>query len=201
MSGKRKPDIATAEEDVAGENFLQRFSRRKTEAREMQIPALDEATGAADAEAAPELTDADMPPLETLDESSDYSGFLSEKVSETLRRAALRKLFHGSAFNVIDELDDYAEDFSTFAPLGDLVTADMRHRIEVEARQQAERLAESIAPDETETDTAEARDTAALVQETPATKAQAALDADDTAEPLITHRIPPQKDDEIPTDA
>ena len=88
-----------------------------------------------------------MPPLASLNEDSDYAGFLSEKVSESLRRAALRKLFHSSAFRVIDDLDDYAEDFTTFEALGDIVTADMRHQQEIEAQREAERLAEQEAAD------------------------------------------------------
>ena len=131
---------ATDATRVAGEPFLQRFSRRKHEARQAaetpDPPAPAESTSRQGAE----LTDADMPALESLDESSDYSIFLSAKVSEPLRRDALRKLFHSSTFNVIDELDDYAEDFTRFQTLGDIVTAEMRHRLEVEARRQMEAL-------------------------------------------------------------
>jgi hypothetical protein len=75
-----------------------------------------------------------MPPLESLDADSDYSGFLSRGVSEALRRKALSKLFRGAHFNVTDGLDDYAEDFTKFAPLGDIVTADMRYRMEQAAK-------------------------------------------------------------------
>ncbi len=71
-----------------------------------------------------------MPAISSLDETSDYSGFLSEKVSEALRRQALRKLFHSQCFNVCDGLDDYAEDFVSFAKLGEIVTSDMRHQLE-----------------------------------------------------------------------
>ena len=138
-----------------GESFLERFNRRKLEARNKPTVADTTPPDIADdvqrspdddlqAEAATELTDADMPPLDTLDESSDYSGFLSEKVSETLRRAALRKLFHSSAFNVIDDMDDYAEDFTTFGALGDIVTSDMRHQVEVEARKRAEAVKQAM---------------------------------------------------------
>lgn len=87
-------------------------------------------------------TDADMPPVESLTEDSDYSGFMSPKVSESLRRIALRKLFHGSAFNVCDGMDDYDEDFTTFEKLGDIITADMKHQAEMEARKKME-LAQS----------------------------------------------------------
>lgn len=165
---KRSKVDAVAQDETPrdGESFLQRFNRRKIEARDRvdrSAPVVAEPTGDADmsgqppddesaAEQTSELTDADMPPLESLDESSDYSGFLSGKVSEGLRRAALRKLFHSSQFNVISELDEYAEDFTTFEALGDIVTADMRHQIEVEARKKAEALKQAMMDETTEDD-------------------------------------------------
>ena len=75
-------------------------------------------------------TDADMPPIESLNKSSDYSGFMSPKVSEELRRLALRKLFQLPVFNIRDGLDDYDEDFRSFEVLKDVITADMRHQME-----------------------------------------------------------------------
>ncbi len=144
------------------ETFLERFHRRKTAAR--QVTEASEAPPAETTEAAlvppqpepdSELSDADMPPLETLTADSDYRGFLSPKVSESLRRAALRRLFHGSAFNVIDELDDYAEDFTTFEALGDIVTADMRHQIEVAARKQAAAVKQALLDEEVPAEAAE----------------------------------------------
>ncbi len=92
----------------------------------------------------PLKTDADMPPLDALNEHSDYSGFLSPGVSEELRRLALRKLFHLPRFNVRDELDDCAEDYTGFTPLGDIVTADMRHRMELEKEKAREHLKELV---------------------------------------------------------
>ncbi len=86
----------------------------------------------------PALTDTDMPPLESLDENSDYSGFLSPGVSDRLRKVALRKLFSSAGFNVRDGLDDYDDDYTSFLPLGDTVTADMRHRAEVAERRRQE---------------------------------------------------------------
>lgn len=74
-----------------------------------------------------QLAEVDLPDLDSLDEHSDVSGFFSPKVSAELRRLALRKLFHLPHLNVTDGLDDYAEDYTKFAPLGDIVTADMRH--------------------------------------------------------------------------
>jgi hypothetical protein len=95
-------------------------------------------------------TDADMPPVESLTEDSDYSGFMSPKVSESLRRIALRKLFHGATFNVCDGMDDYDEDFTTFEKLGDIITADMKHQVEMEARKKTE-LAQTEDGQEDET--------------------------------------------------
>jgi len=50
------------------------------------------------------LTDADMPPIESLDEDSDYAQFLSPQVGTGLRRRALRKLFRLPRFQGSDGL-------------------------------------------------------------------------------------------------
>jgi len=93
------------------------------------------------------LTDADMPSIDTLTADSDYTGFMSPKVSDALRRLALRKLFHGAEFNIRDGLDDYDGDYTSFAKLGDIVTADMKHQVEMEARKRARLLEEKKAQD------------------------------------------------------
>lgn len=132
-------------------DFLARWSRLKERAREeaqsppAEAPApapVESASTTAAAPASPETPAAEvaLPDLDLLDGDSDYSAFLSPGVDLLLRRRALRKLFHSPKFNVLDGLDDYMGDFRNFEPLGDLVTADMRHRIE----QAAERLAESL---------------------------------------------------------
>ncbi len=89
--------------------------------------------------ARPAPTDADMPPLDSLNQDSDYSAFLSPKVSLQLRQAALRQLFRQPKFNVETCLDDFQDDFQNFAPLGDIVTTDMRYMTKVKARREAER--------------------------------------------------------------
>jgi len=125
------------------ENFISRWSRRKQEME--KNPALtQENTPDPDAIAEkPLLTDADMPAIESLTEDSDYSGFLSPKVSEALRKQALRKLFHSPGFNVRDGLDDYDGVYTEFEKLGDIVTADMRHQLEMEAQRRARQMAEA----------------------------------------------------------
>jgi hypothetical protein len=132
------------------ENFLQRWSRRKQQPEPAPESESERAPSGETAEAEAQPGDADMPPLESLTEDSDYSAFLSPNVSDELRNLALRKLFHSASFNVCDGLDDYADDFSSFAKLGDIVTAELRHRLEQEARR------ETAAPDAPDTPEADA---------------------------------------------
>ena len=151
------------------EGPLRRWARRKREAAREQQAAVEARRGNASAGApdacrpagmpdahrpdgeTPEaavveervLTDEDMPPLESLDEGSDYSGFLSPGVSEGLRRRALRKLFMSATFNVPDGLDDYDDDFTSFQALGDILTSDMKHQAEMEAERAKQARARS----------------------------------------------------------
>lgn len=127
-SGKDPRLLETGDPDET-EDFISRWSQRKSEAREKQAePPAKPADEVAAEE--PVLTDADMPPIESLDQDSDVSGFLSPGVSENLRRMALRKMFHGAKFNITDGMDDYAEDYSVWEPLGDIVTCDMKFAME-----------------------------------------------------------------------
>ena len=134
--------------DDSERNFLSRWSRRKAlrqeELDEATLSGTEEVASAASDSAedkAPLPTDEDLPPIESLGEDDNYGDFLSPKVSEKLRKAALRKLFHGAGFNIRDGLDDYDEDFTLFEPLGDIVTADMRHREEMLERKAREAAA------------------------------------------------------------
>ena len=136
--------------DSTEENFVSRWSRRKrlVEGAENDSTQLDniapqDGIQSEDVESNGK-TDADMPPLESLDESSDYSPFFSPKVSETLRKAALRKLFSSARFNIVDGLDDYDEDFRSFQALGDILTAEMRELAERRARRNNEVDGEDI---------------------------------------------------------
>lgn len=139
------------------EGFLTRWSRRKALSRQgEELPealadadedaqeAGDAATGvspiaedAAPAQAEGEKDLAaeetpELPPLESLDENSDYSAFLGKGVPPDVKQQALQKLFHSPKFNVRDGLDDYDWDFSNPEPLGNIITAEMRYRVERE---------------------------------------------------------------------
>ena len=154
MGDTEDSDVASKPGDEADGDFLERWSRRKTGSRkgetDIDSPLASTAAGLPIEDAAtadtvaprPELTDADMPPIESLDKDSDFSLFMSPKVSEQLRTQALRKLFHLPAFNITDGLNDYDEDYTQFAGLGSVVTHEMKRmlRRELEAEDAPEDL-------------------------------------------------------------
>ena len=70
-----------------------------------------------------------MPPVDSLDERSDYAAFLSPGVSEHLRAQALRKLFKLPGMHLPDGLDDYDDDFTQFADLGKTITHEMQRML------------------------------------------------------------------------
>jgi len=145
-----------------GEDFLSRWSRRKQADGKGDTPPATrpvstvpdrqsrEAEAEVDEDPRQELTDADMPPLDSLDSDSDFSQFMSPKVSEQLRAQALRKLFHLPAFNITDGLNDYDEDYTQFAGLGDVVTQEMKRmlkrELEAEVAPEAEPVVRTAAP-------------------------------------------------------
>lgn len=147
------------------EGFLDRWSRRKAFERSGRTneDRIDEDLRVGPSKPSDEPpkqhpTDADMPPIESLNESSDFSGFMSPQVSDELRRLALRRLFHLPRFNIRDGLDDYDEDFRSFEVLKDIVTADMRHQMERKVTQDEDQTEEipdkeSQRPEPVKTDT------------------------------------------------
>ena len=130
----------------APEEFLSRWSRRKQQAREEQAAPPVAVTPATQAKP-PEL-----PPVEGLNMDSDFRGFLHPKVDESLRRAALKKLFHEPHFNVMDGLDTYIDDYSVSDPIPEAMLKTMRQaqdiivagkeRREEAAKQEAAKLEE-----------------------------------------------------------
>lgn len=141
MSSDDKKPISDA--GRRDEGFVSRWSRRKAGSR---LPPETAPSQAATRVLSPSRvnrqagvdteppTDADMPPLDSLGENSDFSGFMSSGVSDELRSLALRRLFHLSQFNVTDGLDDYAEDYTRFETLGNTLTHEMRRLRELEKK-------------------------------------------------------------------
>ena len=148
----REKTIPPEADNRPGAGFVTRWSRLKHEAAEHAETAAVKNTADHHAEAessglelnqassAGVLTDEDMPDIESLTPESDYTDFLSPGVSDKLRKLALRKLFQGEAFNIRDGLDEYDDDYTRFEKLGDIVTSDMRHQLELEAQRRAEQL-------------------------------------------------------------
>lgn len=120
------------------ESLLRRWSRRKAQERQEPPPApADAATAGVTDSCSPEnapdvpvLTDADMPPIESLDKDSDYTPFLLPGVSDALRTRALQRLFHSGLFNERCPLDSEYYDCHGYEPLGSVITHEMREEME-----------------------------------------------------------------------
>jgi hypothetical protein len=129
----------------APEEFLSRWSRRKKEAREQPAEQKPVAVTPANQETVPVL-----PPVEGLNMDSDFRGFLNPKVDESLRRAALNKLFHEPHFNVMDGLDTYIDDYSVSDPIPEAMLKSMKQAQDIivageERRAEAKKLEEAEA--------------------------------------------------------
>jgi hypothetical protein len=125
-----------------GEAFLSRWSRRKEEARREAHEPLSKPAETKDS--VPQL-----PSLDQLTFESDYRGFLHPKVSEDMRRAALKKLFSDPHFNVMDGLDVYIDDYSKSDPIPAAMLAGLRQAQQILERAQelqAEHAARESAP-------------------------------------------------------
>jgi hypothetical protein len=106
-------------------NFLSRWSRRKLQS-ERKAAAAKSAPAAAPA---PAKTDRppEPPPLDQLGFESDFKAFMQAKVDETVRRAALKKLFSDPRFNVMDGLDVYIDDYTKNEPVSRELLARLDH--------------------------------------------------------------------------
>ena len=113
--------------------FLSRWSRRKLETREtepagppvVEVPPASEAQTEAVAAKAPAATapgaaPVPLPSVESLQGiASEYKDFLKPGVDETVKRAALKKLFNDPHFGFasMDKLDTYIDDYSIEDPI------------------------------------------------------------------------------------
>jgi hypothetical protein len=147
MNRKADPERNTPVADREREpGLLRRWSQRKAQARALQQ---ESPSAPARATTTPVLTDADMPPIESLDGDSDYSVFFSPGVSEALRQRALQKLFHSGLFNERCPLDGEYYDCRGTEPLGSVITHEMREEMERAAAKLKERAqAALVAEDE-----------------------------------------------------
>lgn len=100
-----------------GDDFLRRWSRRKRDAA-VQAPAPKPAP----AEESPKL-----PSIDSLTFESDFKAFMHAKVEESVKRAALKKLFADPRFNVIDFMDVYIDDYTQDDPIPAAMLAKLQH--------------------------------------------------------------------------
>jgi Protein of unknown function (DUF3306) len=99
------------------DDFLRRWSRRK---RAADAPA--PAPKPAPVEPAPQL-----PSIDSLTFESDFKSFMHAKVEESVKRAALKKLFSDPRFNVIDFMDVYIDDYTKDDPIPPAMLAALKH--------------------------------------------------------------------------
>lgn len=157
---RREILVQDADEPPGG--FLARWSRRKRglEAEEVEASPVPAVAAEEADEAAPEsvqaagddpvdprtgkrmseLTDEDMPDVESLTAESDVSMFMAKNISSALRMRALNKIFMSPKYNVYCVCAEYAEDYTNFTPLGDIVPHDLKQAIAREAGKLYERL-------------------------------------------------------------
>ena len=96
------------------EDFLRRWSRLK---RDSAAPKADPVQ-----ESPPQL-----PALDSLDFESDFKAFMHSKIEESVKRAALKKLFADPRFNVMDGLDTYIDDYTKAEPITEELLAQLEH--------------------------------------------------------------------------
>ena len=143
------------------EAFLSRWSRRKQEqAHEAPATTAPPEAGATGTQAPV------LPPVDKLTPESDFAPFMHPKVTDAVRRVALKKLFSDPHFNVPDPYEAYSGDWTGGDPISEELLKTLNqartvlYREEEEARQadkeraggataQAEGAAAQPAPDKT----------------------------------------------------
>ena len=89
------------------ESFAARWSRRKLEEKKELPEKKDDSPAPA------------LPPVDKLTPESDFSLFMHPKVTDAVRRVALKKLFSDPHFNVPDPFEPYSGDWTVGEPIPD----------------------------------------------------------------------------------
>jgi len=122
--------------EESGGGFLSRWARRKEQARSggqippeppavavAPVPAAEAAlapSAVAPPIAAPEAAAEPLPTMADvalLSRDSDYSRFVASGVDDSVKHAAMKKLFADPHFNVMDGLDTYIDDYGQPDPI------------------------------------------------------------------------------------
>ncbi|WP_019142647.1 DUF3306 domain-containing protein [Noviherbaspirillum massiliense] len=144
------------------DSFFRRWAKRKSEVGagkappEPEFPARNDVSpkGTEPAPASPAQRLPTLSDVAALNADSDYSKFLAEGVHQTVRRAALKKLFADPHFNVMDGLDIYIADYTKAEPIPAAMLAALRHTQSlfhsITALEQPEADGEDGRPDQAE---------------------------------------------------
>ncbi|MFC1503115.1 DUF3306 domain-containing protein [Pseudomonadota bacterium] len=146
-------------------DFLQRWSSRKLDAKEdkpaepevlIQRDTLSDAeaviiqksdleeNGSIENDATPDSNAVTLADVANVSFESGAASFLKTGVEKSVKKAALRKLFHSDEFNYISDMDDHTEDFSNIPPLDPSVVKQLRGWVN-EAVEKVENLAEKLS--------------------------------------------------------
>ena len=190
------------------DSFASRWSRRKVQARSGEVPAeplpapvppaaLPQAATAEPLRTpmpmpVPAAAPAVPPPLPTLEDvarlshDSDFSRFVLPGVDDTVKNAAMKKLFSDPHFNVMDGLDTYIDDYGIPDPIPEAMLRRM-------TQSKFLRLFDDDPPP------ADAEAAAALAQASPDGEATPALPQSDAGEPgtVAADPAPPAEPEDL----
>ncbi|MET3440664.1 hypothetical protein ABIC94_001418 [Variovorax paradoxus] len=151
------------------ENFFDRWSRRKKEAREevppppaveevekpadprvetpASLPEVRHPTASLPAEGQQEVPPPTLADAQALTPESDFRPFVGRNVAPEVKNTAFKKLFADPQFNVMDGLDTYVDDYSKSTPIPDSVLRQMASAkflklFEHEEEEQAQKIEE-----------------------------------------------------------
>ena len=74
------------------------------------------------------VSNAELPPIESLTIDSDFAPFFKPQVDELVKRAALKQLFRDPRFNIMDGLDTYIDDYTQPDPIPSAMLEDLMKR-------------------------------------------------------------------------
>ncbi|QSV15422.1 DUF3306 domain-containing protein [Photobacterium ganghwense] len=116
---------ATASEHMASDSALDAGSVSENDSEHRSKAVSEEALsegGEVVADPLPTLADVSRVSYE-----SGVTSFMQQGVDKSVKKAALRKLFHSEEFNYISDMDDHTEDFSNVPVLDKGVTQQLRN--------------------------------------------------------------------------
>ncbi len=134
---------------MATSSFLNRWSKRKLEqasdrhsaeqqTHEPDLLCEESSVQALQAEGTNQAvdTDADSSSAEEKTQEASIANLLISEASESVKKAALRKLFLSEEFNVRDGLDDYDDDYSNLKSLSEGVADTLRDWIKEKSEEE-----------------------------------------------------------------